>query len=115
MNALSPPADVPEAVWRDFLAIRAAKRSPLTETALANIEREARSAGVSLTTALETCCANGWAGFQADWYVKRNTSGQNPRAPHAHFNRQVALEESNRAIARSFNEEMERRNAAKHN
>ena len=102
-------------MWRDFLAIRSAKHCPLSTTGLAKLQREAEKAGITLTSALETCCANGWAGFQADWYAKRGAASASASPPMTHFNRQLALEESNRAIARSFNEEMERRNASKHN
>lgn len=54
-------------MWTDFLAIRKAKRSPLTSTALDRIKSEAGKAGITLQAALETCCARGWQGFNADW------------------------------------------------
>ena len=92
------------------MAIRAAKHCPLNETGLAKLRREAEKAGITLTSVLETCCANGWAGFQADWYAKRAAAGASPT--RTHFNRQVALEESNRAIAEAFIKEMEELDAA---
>lgn len=61
------PGDVLDAVWTDFLAIRKAKRAPLTATALRAIESEAAKAGMSLNAALVECCARGWQGFRADW------------------------------------------------
>ena len=61
------PIDVSESVWNDFLAIRRAKKSPLTETALKGIKREASNAGMSLEKVLQLCCARGWQGFKADW------------------------------------------------
>lgn len=61
------PADVSESVWADFTAIRKAKRSPLTPTALAGIEREARAAGMSLGDALRVACERGWQSFKAAW------------------------------------------------
>lgn len=61
------PDDVPEKTWNDFLAIRKAKRAPLTETALEGIRTEARKAGYSLEQAIETCCMRGWQGFDASW------------------------------------------------
>lgn len=61
------PDGVSEQVWIDFVAIRKAKRSPLTETALAGIEREAVKAGLSLAEALAMCCQRGWQGLNADW------------------------------------------------
>lgn len=68
------PGDVLDAVWTDFLAIRKAKRAPLTATALRAIESEAAKAGLSLNAALVECCARGWQGFRADWI------GPKPRA-----------------------------------
>jgi Helix-turn-helix domain len=61
------PVGVDELVWNDFLAIRKAKRSPMSETALAGIEREAKKAGLTLNEALTECTARGWQGFKADW------------------------------------------------
>lgn len=60
--------NVPESVATDFIALRKVKRAPLTETALKGIEREAAKARISLGTAIEVCCANGWQGFRAEWY-----------------------------------------------
>lgn len=62
--------NVPESVATDFIALRKVKRAPLTETALKGIEREAAKARISLGTAIEVCCANGWQGFRAEWYKK---------------------------------------------
>lgn len=61
------PTDVSDSVWSDFLQIRKAKRSPMTETALQQIRAEADKAGIALQTALEHACARGWQGFKADW------------------------------------------------
>jgi hypothetical protein len=55
-------------VARDFLAIRKAKKAPLTATALKGIESEAAKASVTLSTALATCAVRGWQSFKADWY-----------------------------------------------
>ena len=68
---LSKPDEVTDQVWADFLQIRKAKRSPLTATAMAGIEREAAKAGIGLQQALEVCCESGWAGFKADWFANR--------------------------------------------
>jgi uncharacterized protein YdaU (DUF1376 family) len=64
---LLKPQDVEETVWRDYLKIRNAKKSPLTETALKGLLREAEKAGKSLNQALVICVENGWIGFKADW------------------------------------------------
>ena len=73
-RSIPKPEGVPESTWADFLAIRKAKRCPLTSTALAGIEREAELAGISLSDALATCCARGWQGFNADWLTKPQKS-----------------------------------------
>lgn len=67
------PAIVSEGVWSDFMAMRKAKRAPLTQTALDGIKREAQKAGMGLTDVLALCCARGWQGFKADW-----VAGQKP-------------------------------------
>lgn len=69
-NTPHPPDGVSLQTWEDFKSLRKAKRSLLTETALNGIRREAEKAGVSLQTALETCCERGWQGFKAEWYKK---------------------------------------------
>jgi len=66
-NTVAPPNGVTDSVWQDWLSLRKAKRAAVTQTAIDGIEREARKAGVSLQTALETCCARGWTGFKAEW------------------------------------------------
>lgn len=68
------PGDVSDSVWADFLAVRKAKRSPLTDTAVAGIRREAGKAGLSLQAALIECCARGWQGFRAEWMEPKQTA-----------------------------------------
>ncbi|XJC72768.1 hypothetical protein ACHFCA_17365 [Delftia tsuruhatensis] len=46
---------MPEQVWQDYLALRKKHRAPLTDTALDGIAREAASARITLTRALEVC------------------------------------------------------------
>jgi uncharacterized protein YdaU (DUF1376 family) len=57
-------------VWDDFLKIRAAKKSPLTSTAIEQIKREADKAGWTLNAAITECVARGWQGFKAEWVNK---------------------------------------------
>jgi uncharacterized protein YdaU (DUF1376 family) len=66
-NTVAPPIGVTESVWQDWLSLRKTKKAAVTQTAIDGIAREASKAGVSLQTALETCCARGWTGFKADW------------------------------------------------
>lgn len=72
-GALNCPEEVEDQVWRDFLAIRKAKRAPMTETALANIASQAGTAGWSLNDALAECVARGWQGFKAEWVTSRGS------------------------------------------
>jgi uncharacterized protein YdaU (DUF1376 family) len=67
---LSCPDSVSPEVWDGFTKVRKAKKAPVTQAAMAGIEREARKAGWSLNAALTECCARGWAGFKADWVNK---------------------------------------------
>jgi len=75
-KAVAPPFGVTESVWQDWITLRKSKKAAVTQTALDGIEREARKAGVSLQTALETCCARGWTGFKAEWMEEKLTANQ---------------------------------------
>ena len=59
------PEDVPEDVWRDFLAAR--KGKAFTPTALKGFEREAAKAGITVAEAIRIAAERGWQGFKADW------------------------------------------------
>ena len=61
------PDGVSAVVWKDFLQIRKAKRAPMTDTALAGIQREAEKAGLTLQRAVEIACERGWQSFKAEW------------------------------------------------
>lgn len=58
---------VSEQVAFDYLAVRKARRLPLTQTALDQIQREADKAGITIAEAILISAGNGWAGFKADW------------------------------------------------
>lgn len=90
------PDDVAEPVWQDFQRLRAQKHSPLTDTALAGLRREAAKAGIGLGDALAFCCVQGWQGFNAGWYADR--TGKQPRAspPAASFRERDAAAASER-------------------
>lgn len=74
IRAPSCPTDVSDEVWRDFSVLRKSLRAPLTATALDGIRREADRAGVTLESALKTCCERGWRGFKADWVHQAESS-----------------------------------------
>ena len=73
-NAVASPKGVTDSVWQDWIKLRKEKRAAVTQTAVDGIEREARKAGISLQTALETCCERGWTGFKADWVADKSLS-----------------------------------------
>lgn len=64
---VSAPDGVDENVWKDYLKVRSAKRSPITDTALKAIMSEAVKAGKTLNEAITICCQNNWVGFKAEW------------------------------------------------
>ena len=65
------PKSVDQQVWEDWLAIRRAKKLPLTKTAFAQIEAEAAKAGHPIDIVIKECCLRGWAAFKAAW-LKEN-------------------------------------------
>lgn len=98
--AATRPDDVSEPVWQDFQRLRAQKRAPLTDTALAGLRREAGRAGIGLAEALAYCCEQGWQGFNAGWYADRTRSARSGGA--ASINRQAAQEDRNRAVGNDW-------------
>jgi hypothetical protein len=70
---IGAPSDVPDTVWRDFLALRKAKRAPVTPTVVAGIQREAAKAGWTMERALTECVTRGWQSFKADWVQKEKS------------------------------------------
>lgn len=61
------PEDVEDSTWSDWLALRKAKRAPVTETVVKQARIEAGKAAMSLGRFLEIWCARGSQGLQADW------------------------------------------------
>jgi uncharacterized protein YdaU (DUF1376 family) len=58
---------VKEPILSDWLAVRKAKRAPLTETAILDIQSEASKAGLTFADAVAHSCKNSWQGFKASW------------------------------------------------
>lgn len=61
------PPDVAMQVWSDWLALRKAKKAPVTQTVVDNATAEAAKAGMTLEAFLRVWCARGSQGLQADW------------------------------------------------
>lgn len=72
---VSKPEDVEDDTWRDFQALRREKKAKITETALAQIRKEADAVGWSMNDALKECCARGWRGFKGEWVAPKATGG----------------------------------------
>jgi hypothetical protein len=64
------PDGVSAEVWADFMAIRKAKRAPMTDTAWKGFVREADKAGLSINAALEYTVVKSWQSFSAEWWRK---------------------------------------------
>ena len=54
----------------DWFAIRAAKKKPLTSTAVKRMQTEAEKAGLTLAQAVQKCAEEGWLGFKAEYMPK---------------------------------------------
>lgn len=61
------PDGVSESIFKDYLAVRKAKKSPWTKTALEGLQREAKKAGKSLEEVMRICCEKNWVGFNQEW------------------------------------------------
>ena len=61
------PDGVDHGVWADWLALRNAKKAPVTPTVIGEASREAGKAGMSLEAFLRVWCARGSQGLEADW------------------------------------------------
>jgi len=71
---IEKPAGVSEQVWDDFIALRKAKRAPLSQTALASISKEAEKAAMHIEEALTECVTRGWQSFKAEWMKPKTTT-----------------------------------------
>jgi hypothetical protein len=71
---IEKPIAVSEQVWNDFLALRKAKRAPLSATALASIAKEAEKAAMHIEEALTECVTRGWQSFKAEWMKPKTTT-----------------------------------------
>lgn len=72
---VSKPEGVSDKVWSSFLGLRKAKRAPVTDVVIEEIESEAAKLGWGLEAALRQMVARGWQGFEANW-VKESGNGK---------------------------------------
>ena len=78
-TSVCKPADVPENLWCDWIALRKQKRLPLTAQALALVQSEATKAGKTIAEVLQICLQNSWAGFRASWLTNATNNQQSER------------------------------------
>ena len=74
LSLVARPNGVSEQVWGDFIALRKAKRAPLSATALASITKEAEKAAMHIEEALTECVTRGWQSFKAEWMKPKTTT-----------------------------------------
>lgn len=77
---VAAPDGVGDETWKAFLAVRKAKKAPMSELALVGIKREAEKAGWSLEAALSESVTRGWSAFKADWVAGK---GETPERSSA--------------------------------
>jgi uncharacterized protein YdaU (DUF1376 family) len=77
---LARPDEVAEQTWADWLALRKAKKAPVTETVVEQARRESEKAGMPLDAFLQVWCMRGSQGLQADWLkpVERQVVSRQP-------------------------------------
>lgn len=65
--AIAKPDDVDQQTWGDWLALRKAKRAPVTETVVTGARDESVKAGMTLDAFLQVWCLRGSQGLLAEW------------------------------------------------
>jgi len=80
---LQCPPDVDAQVWADWLALRKAKKAPVTATVLKGAQVEAGKAGMSLEAFLAAWCRRGSQGLEAAWLKPEERAGAKPGKPPA--------------------------------
>ena len=70
------PEGVSQSVFKDYLKVRKAKKSPWTPTALKGLQREADKANLTLEQVMQLCCERNWVGFKAEWASSQNSVSQ---------------------------------------
>lgn len=87
----NPPEGVDSQVWSDWLALRKAKRAPVTQTVIDGARHESEKAGMSLEAFLRVWCQRGTQGLMADWLKPHERQGAPPsETPYARQMRERA-------------------------
>ena len=67
LPSIDKPGSVTEQTWADWLALRKAKKAPVTLTVVNGAMEEADKAGLTAEQFLKIWCVRGSQGLQADW------------------------------------------------
>ena len=84
-RATSRPCDVEEQTWSDWLALRKAKRAPVTDTVVEEARKEAGLAGLTLDAFLRVWCVRGSQGLRADWLKPAELQAARPASSAESF------------------------------
>lgn len=74
-QAFKPPelgVELTESAFRDWMTVRKAKHSPLTETAWKHFKAQVLRSELSIQQAVELCAAKGWISINAEWQAVKD-------------------------------------------
>lgn len=74
-QAFKPPelgVELTESAFRDWMTVRKAKHSPLTETAWKHFKAQVVKSGLSVQQAVELCATRGWISINAEWQAVKD-------------------------------------------
>ena len=74
-QAFKPPelgVELTESAFRDWMTVRKAKHSPLTETAWKHFKAQVLRSELSIQQAVELCATKGWISINADWQAVKD-------------------------------------------
>lgn len=76
---IARPDDVDEQTWADWLALRKAKRAPVTATVVSIARAESDKAGMPLEAFLRVWCSRGSQGLEAAWIKPHERPASRPQ------------------------------------
>lgn len=82
---IAKPDDVDPQTWADWLALRKAKRAPVTETVVSGARSESVKAGMTLDEFLQVWCRRGSQGLDAGWLKQNERGASAPTGRHSGF------------------------------
>lgn len=93
----------------ELLALRQQRKAPLMPLAWRAFQQEAQVLGWTMDQVVQECLARGWLGFKAQWVVNSSGGAQAGVVVAGTFNKQIALEQRNAAVAREWLVQQERK------